>query len=257
VRSEPKPKPQRAIYLKLADRLLSQFRPIEGTDPKVFLTAITSVMMQYPIEIVEKVVDPVAGLPAQQPFTPTPYDVKTACDKLMQPVFGRMDAYDTRSRAQLEERKQFEDASRRDPDKAATVRKFEDEMASYGIHMEGWKKRQERARSSTAPPPPSAPSSSSSQHGDSPHRNLFYPEEGPQYAAILERTRTAPAGDYCFGTSLDGQRRGVWVPRVWHDKPTDLGAWKPLVETPETVRAKFNLTPEQWDAIPNAPPRAS
>jgi hypothetical protein len=167
-----------------------------------------------------------------------------------------MDDWDARSRAQLEERKRIEDASQRDPDKAATVRKFEDEMASHGIHMEGWKKRQERARSSTAPPPSPPSRPAPAPHGDSPHRNLFYPEAGPQYAAILERTRTAPAGDYCFGTSLDGQRRGVWVPRSWHDKPTDLGAWKTLSETPETVRAKFNLTQEQWDAIPNAPPRA-
>jgi hypothetical protein len=137
----------------MAERLLSQFSPQNGLDLRVFLTAIASILMHYPVAVGEEIADPFLGLPSKLKFPPTPYDVKQACDEIAaraRPVRCLMDDWDARSRAQLEERKRIEDASRRDPDKAATVRKFEDEMASHGIHMEGWKKRQPTAHGETS-----------------------------------------------------------------------------------------------------------
>jgi len=35
------------------------------------------------------------------------------------------------------------------------------------------------------------------------------------------------------------------------------GDFKEHNETPDTVKKKLNLTDEQWDALPNRPPRSS
>lgn len=69
--------------MSLAERLIRQFKPQAGADPAVFLTAIVTIMVRYPVAVVEEVVDPFFGLPAKLPFPPTPYDVKQACEAIM------------------------------------------------------------------------------------------------------------------------------------------------------------------------------
>jgi hypothetical protein len=120
----------------LADRLLSQFQPQKDCDPRAFLTAIASIMMHYPIEIVEEVVDPFRGLPSRLKFMPTPYDVRQALDAAM-PFSGltEWEIYDARTRAQLAERAQLP------PPPKKTMREIEDDCAARGIFMSGWKAR--------------------------------------------------------------------------------------------------------------------
>jgi hypothetical protein len=167
--------PDREKAVAMAGRLLSQFSPQNGLDPRAFLTAIASILMHYPIAIGEEITDPFHGLPSQLKFPPAPYDVRQACDALMpKPSFS--EAWTGRSCAQLKERAQLEQAPR--PKK--TIAEIEDGCAARGIFMSGWLARQ-------------------------------------------------------GGLGADGRPHG---------------------ETPETVRAKFGLTPEQWAALPNAHPRA-
>ena len=106
--------PPREAYAKLATQLLSCFRPTETLDPKVFLTAIVTILCEY----------------------------------------------------RLADRDAHEQAK---STKRQTIHEIEDEMAARGVFMSGWRARQR---------PP---------------------------------------------------------------------------ETPESVRAKYNLTQDQWDAIEDAP----
>jgi hypothetical protein len=91
------PRPDRQTYLELAKRLLGSCPPKEGGDPEIFITAIVSILMHYPVAVCEEVVDPFFGLPAKLKFPPTPYDVRQACDaiaghrhRIAQPRLGRM-----------------------------------------------------------------------------------------------------------------------------------------------------------------------
>lgn len=55
----------------------------------------------------------------------------------------------------------------------------------------------------------------------------------------------------------DLAQRGVYLPSYVAAHPERFGpGGKPHAETAATACAKFSLTPAQWDALPNAPPRA-
>jgi hypothetical protein len=45
---------------------------------------------------------------------------------------------------------------------------------------------------------------------------VFVPETVGRYREMVERAQLAPQSDYCFGTSIDGARRGIWVPVDWY-----------------------------------------
>jgi hypothetical protein len=48
----------------------------------VFITAIVTILLHYPVAIAEEVVDPFHGLPSRLKFPPTPYDVRQACESV-------------------------------------------------------------------------------------------------------------------------------------------------------------------------------
>jgi len=114
---------------------MTQFRSSQGTDPEVFLTAIVAVLMHYPIDVAELCADPYLGLPGQQPYTPTPYDVKQFCEKQLRPRREKAD-WDQRTRAQIEDRSQDLRHSPRQ-----TIQEVEDEMAERGVFLPGYLKR--------------------------------------------------------------------------------------------------------------------
>jgi len=125
----------RDAYLKAADRLFSQFRNSQGTDPRAFMTAVVAVMMHYPLDVAEQAADPYFGLPALQQWMPTPYDVKQFCDRMVRP---------RREAAAWEKRSQEQIRDRRDNDLSRpkqTVQEVEDEMAKRGIFLPGYIKR--------------------------------------------------------------------------------------------------------------------
>ena len=125
---------RREDYLKIADNLISQFRDPKGADPRVFLTAIVTVLMHYPLEVAARAADPFTGLPSLQPWIPTPYDVKQFLESQM--AFSRNKiAWEARSRAQLEERAGIE-AQRKVPKQ--TVQEVGDEMAQRGVFLPGY-----------------------------------------------------------------------------------------------------------------------
>jgi hypothetical protein len=51
-------------------------------NPEIFITAIVTILMHYPVKVVEEVVDPFFGLPSKLKYPPTPYDVRQACEEV-------------------------------------------------------------------------------------------------------------------------------------------------------------------------------
>jgi hypothetical protein len=122
-------------------RMLDCFRPSKGVDPQVFATAIVGILLQYPMDVVDEITSPVIGLPSRQEFMPSPFEVKQAAEKIMQPR-RESQARAARIKAQLDERDAIED-QRRQPRKQS-MRELEDEMHERGLDMPGWRARQAR-----------------------------------------------------------------------------------------------------------------
>ena len=128
-------RPQREAYLKLAGLLVKQFRPVQGVDPEFYVTSLLAVLIHYPLDVAELAADPFKGIPSQQPWMPTPYDVKQFCEAQLRP---------RREAAAWEKRSQEQIRDRRDNDLSRpkqTVQEVEDEMAKRGIFLPGYIKR--------------------------------------------------------------------------------------------------------------------
>jgi hypothetical protein len=87
--------------------LLGCYRTGEANDPEIYLAAVVAVLSDYPIDIVAAVTDPRTGIPAKLKWLPTIAEIKTACEDIAGPR-RRMAEWETRSRAQLDERAQLE-----------------------------------------------------------------------------------------------------------------------------------------------------
>jgi hypothetical protein len=124
----------RDAYLKAADRLFSQFRNSQGTDPRAFMTAVVAVMMHYPLDVAEQAADPYFGLPALQQWMPTPYDVKQFCDRMARPR-REAAAWDRRCREQIADSRKAKEGVRQ------SMEEIEDEMAKRGIFLPSYIKR--------------------------------------------------------------------------------------------------------------------
>lgn len=129
---------QRQEYLKLADRLLGQFRPTPGVDPALFMTAIATILQEYPLWVAQEICDPVRGLPGRQNWMPSPYDVRKLAEALMRPQREQR-AWEARSAAQAASREVDRSGPRQ------SIEEIEDEMATRGIYMAGWLARHTRA----------------------------------------------------------------------------------------------------------------
>jgi hypothetical protein len=205
-----------------------------GVDSQAFATAIIGIFLRYPLDIVEHCCDPFTGLPSKQNTTPTPYDVRCFCEEQMRPR-RYIDEYNARSKVQLRER------------------------------ME-----REREMRASAQPRPADPAPG--PDGKHPPGTILsnYAEAVKIYGrpiGVFEEGRTRPYDTGRVREDLNAAARGEGKQTI-HEIEDEMASrgiymsgWKarnggkPHNETPESVRAKFGLTQEQWDALPNAPPR--
>jgi hypothetical protein len=58
-------------------------------DPRAFLAAVIGIMMEFPIEVMETVVDPVRGLPSRV-RRPTLPHIREACEAAYEPIARRL-----------------------------------------------------------------------------------------------------------------------------------------------------------------------
>lgn len=83
-----------------AKTLLGCYRNGDASDPDIYVRAVTSVLAEYPSEVIRDVCDPRFGLPAKSKWLPTVSEVKEACEDAMAPVDRR-----NRELKEAEERK--------------------------------------------------------------------------------------------------------------------------------------------------------
>lgn len=126
---------RRLPYLRLAEILLRQFKPTEGVDPRVFMSAIVTVMCHYPIEQIRIIADPFDGLPARQNRMPTPFDVRAFCEAATR---DSRRAADLRQREAIraEEQRQY-DLARATP--RQSVSEIKEEMRLRGLPVGDWR----------------------------------------------------------------------------------------------------------------------
>jgi len=115
----------------LVERMLRCFHRKEGVDPQVFASAIVGILLDYPMEIVMEITDPIHGLPARQQFMPSPYDVRQACEARMRPR-RESAARQVRVKAQLDERKAIAE-QRAAPERKQTLAEIQVEMRQRGL----------------------------------------------------------------------------------------------------------------------------
>ena len=127
-------RPQREAYLKLAGLLVKQFRPVQGVDPEFYVTSLLAVLIHYPLDVAELAADPFKGIPSQQPWMPTPYDVKQFCDRMVRPR-REAAAWDRRCREQIADSRKAKEGVRQ------SMEEIEDEMAKRGVFLPGYIKR--------------------------------------------------------------------------------------------------------------------
>jgi hypothetical protein len=103
------------------------------------LTAIVGILLRYPMDVIDEVTSPVIGLPSRQEFMATPFDVRQAAERFMQPR-RESEARAKRIKAQLDERQAIED-QRAQPQRKQAMAEIEDEMAARGLIMPGYRAR--------------------------------------------------------------------------------------------------------------------
>lgn len=121
----------KAQYLRAAEILLGCARTGEANDPETYIAGVIRILSQYPIDIVQQVVDPYTGLPGKCDWLPKHAEIKRACDAIHLPRKAR-EAYEERSRKQLEERARDEALLPR----KQTYEEFKAEMAARGLAVD-------------------------------------------------------------------------------------------------------------------------
>lgn len=92
-------------YLRAAKLLLGCSRTGEANDPEVYVSAVIKVLSAYPLDVVQRVVDPLTGLPGQLNWLPTVREIREACEE-KDGLQRRIREYDERSKKQLAEREE-------------------------------------------------------------------------------------------------------------------------------------------------------
>jgi hypothetical protein len=73
---------------KATDALFRFCTPVDVGDPRAFLAAVIGIFMEYPVEVMEIVADPVRGLPSRVK-RPDLVDIRKACDVAYEPIRRR------------------------------------------------------------------------------------------------------------------------------------------------------------------------
>lgn len=71
-----------AAAAKHAKLLLGCYRTGEANDPEVYVAAVTRVFVNYPADVLARVVDPVTGLASRIMWLPTVSEVVAACEEI-------------------------------------------------------------------------------------------------------------------------------------------------------------------------------
>ena len=66
--------------------LAGQFRKGDAADPELFTAGWAVILSDYPEEAIRYVVDPRTGLPGQQSWLPTTFELRQALEKAMRPI---------------------------------------------------------------------------------------------------------------------------------------------------------------------------
>ena len=93
-----------AEIAKYAKLLLGCFRAGDANDPDVYTGAVIAVLSDYPLDVIQQVVDPRKGLPSKVNWLPTIAEIKSACEEIEGPR-RRSREWDEGAKKQLEQRK--------------------------------------------------------------------------------------------------------------------------------------------------------
>lgn len=69
-----------AYFLQKAKTIFSCYRKDEVQNPETYLAAVTAVLSEYPIHVVDYVCDPRTGITGNQIWLPSVAEIKTACE---------------------------------------------------------------------------------------------------------------------------------------------------------------------------------
>lgn len=94
---------------KCAKILLGCYRSGDANDPEIYVRSVIAVLSAYPADVMDRVVDPVTGLPSRLQWLPSVAEIRKACEELYGPM-RRAAEWDAGAKRQLEEREQFEAA---------------------------------------------------------------------------------------------------------------------------------------------------
>ncbi len=65
--------------MKAVKMLLGCFRSGDANDPEVYTSAVVAVLSDYPLSVINEVIDPRNGLPSKVNFLPTIAEIKEEC----------------------------------------------------------------------------------------------------------------------------------------------------------------------------------
>jgi hypothetical protein len=114
---------------KGAARLLGCYRTGDANDPEIYVSAVISVLVRYPVEIIREVTEPSTGLPGKSNWLPTVAEVRNECEVLAARERRKIEREQQISE-QLEARKQITDQRPR-----PTYEELQRRCAEVGLHI--------------------------------------------------------------------------------------------------------------------------
>lgn len=110
--------------LTAAKNLLGCYRTGDANDPEIYITAAVRVMSQYPLDVVQRVVDPITGLPGKINWLPTVKEIRDACQEIYGPT-QRLNEWKDKAAQQLAEREKLDTERARRPTLAELHTKYD------------------------------------------------------------------------------------------------------------------------------------
>lgn len=206
-----------AAIAQLAHKVISSYPSVRPLELKGYLAELIHLLAKYREAVARAAVD--QAMLASPSFPPPVPLVAKHCEDLKDSGVEWVRQWDARAAEQLAERAEYE-------------RKGKAESTEHRAGVT------ERLRREIA---------EAFAEGRGEPFNVFVPTFAPRYRAMVDRGGRP-------GVSVeDTARKGVWVPMSWLG-PASVKPRQPA-ETPATVQAKYNLTEEQWNALPDAPPK--
>src|SRR5262249_44080388 len=119
---------RRARVAKMARVLLGSYRRASADDPEVYVGATIRVLWAHPDDVIERVVDPLTGIPSRNEWPPNPKELKDACEEIYGPM-RRAQEWDRRAIQQVQE------AAARAGLPVPSVSEVQDTLAKQGISV--------------------------------------------------------------------------------------------------------------------------